>query len=91
MSPSILNNSNLSDMRMRDDFVSQTTKHLSNPWEDQIIQATKACEAWKTEVDESNRKVRVNQFHKTLRFFVVLFSLLSFRQTGLVWCDINDD
>lgn len=57
MSPSLLNNTNLSDMRMRDEFVSQTTKHMSSPWEDQILQATKACEAWKTEMEESNRKV----------------------------------
>lgn len=58
MSPSILNSTNLSDMRMRDEYnVGPTTKHLSNPWEDQLLQVTKACEAWKTEVDESNRKV----------------------------------
>lgn len=61
MSPSLLNNTNLSDMRMRDEFVSQTTKHMSSPWEDQILQATKTCEAWKTEMEESNRKV--NSFH----------------------------
>lgn len=59
MSPSILNNANLSDMRMRDEFVGQTTKHMSSPWEDQILQVTKACEAWKSEVDESNRKVNL--------------------------------
>lgn len=61
MSPSILNNSSLSDIhRLREDFVNQTTKHLSTPmWEDQILQATKACEVWKSEADESNRKVGV--------------------------------
>lgn len=58
MSPSLLNNSSLSDIhRLREDFVNQTTKHLSTPWEDQILQATKACEVWKSEADESNRKV----------------------------------
>lgn len=57
MSPSLLNNSSLSDIRLRDEFVSQTTKHIPMPWEDQILQATKACEAWKSEADESNRKV----------------------------------
>lgn len=54
----MLNNSSLSDIhRLREDFVNQTTKHLSTPWEDQILQATKACEVWKSEADESNRKV----------------------------------
>lgn len=58
MSPSLnLNNSSLSEIRLRDEFASQTSKHLSTQWEDQIIQATKACEAWKSEADESNRKV----------------------------------
>lgn len=57
MSPSLLNSSNLSDIhRLREDFVNQTTKHLSTTWEDQILQATKACEVWKSEADESNRK-----------------------------------
>lgn len=60
MSPSLLNNSSLSDIRMRDDFVNQTSKHLPSAWEDQILQATKACEAWKSEADESNRKVCTN-------------------------------
>lgn len=63
MSPSILNSSSLSDMRLRDDFVSQTSKHISIPWEDQILQASKACEAWKSEADESNRKVRIVFFY----------------------------
>lgn len=57
MSPSILNNSSLSDIRLREDFANQSSKHLPTPWEDQILQATKACEAWKSEADESNRKV----------------------------------
>lgn len=59
MSPSLLNNSNLSDIhRLREDFAS---KHLSTPWEDQILQATKACEVWKSEADESNRKVGISK------------------------------
>lgn len=67
MSPSILNNSSLSDIhRLREDFVNQTTKHLSTPWEDQILQATKACEVWKSEADESNRKVCAYLFQKNL-------------------------
>lgn len=64
MSPSLLNNSSLSDIqRLRDDFVNQTTKHLSAPWEDQFLQASKACEVWKSEADESNRKVRFSLDH----------------------------
>lgn len=62
MSPSLLNNSSLSDIRLRDDFSNQSTKHLPTPWEEQIVQVSKACEAWKTEADESNRKVS-NIFH----------------------------
>lgn len=57
MSPSLLNNSNLSDLRLRDELMSQNTKQITMPWEEQILQATKACEAWKSEADESNRKV----------------------------------
>lgn len=60
MSPSLLNNSNIGDIRMRDDFLNQSTKHLPTTWEDQLIQATKVCEAWKSEADESNRKVNTN-------------------------------
>lgn len=61
MSPSLLNNPSLNDInRLRDDFVSQNSKSLN--WEDRIMQASKACEAWKSEVDVSNRKVCVNLF-----------------------------
>lgn len=64
MSPSLLNNSSLSDIqRLREDFVNQTTKHHPNAWEDQILQATKACEVWKSEADESNRKVSIGLVH----------------------------
>lgn len=52
MSPSLLNNTSLSSIGLRDEFASQTTK--LNPWEDQILQA---CEVWKTEANKSNRKV----------------------------------
>lgn len=57
MSPSLLNNSSISDIRLRDEFSNQSTKHLPTPWEEQIVQVSKACEAWKSEADESNRKV----------------------------------
>lgn len=60
MSPSLLNNSSLSDMCLREEYANQTNKRgvdRSLRWEDQIKQATKACEAWKSEADESNRKV----------------------------------
>lgn len=61
MSPSLLNNSSLNDMqRLREDYVNQTTKHLSTPWEDQFLQVSKACEVWKSEADESNRKVNIH-------------------------------
>lgn len=66
MSPSLLNNSSLSDMRLRDDFANQSSKHLPTPWEDQILQATKACEAWKSEADESNRKVNARNIMRKL-------------------------
>lgn len=40
--------------RMRDELASQSAN-----WEDRILQASKACEAWRSEADESNRKVSV--------------------------------
>lgn len=56
MSPSLLNNSNLNELsRLRDELVNQSAKQIH--WEDRILQASKACEAWKSEADESNRKV----------------------------------
>lgn len=55
MSPSLLNSSGLNDLsRLREEIVNQT---VSKQYEERIIQATKACEAWKSEADESNRKV----------------------------------
>lgn len=35
---------------------------LKMNWEDRIMQATKACEAWRSEADDSNRKVGVEAF-----------------------------
>lgn len=56
MSPSLLNSSGLNEInRLRDELVNQTSKQMQ--WEDRILQASKACEAWKSEADESNRKV----------------------------------
>lgn len=56
MSPSLLNNPSLNEInRLRDELVNQSAKQIH--WEDRILQASKACEAWKSEADESNRKV----------------------------------
>lgn len=56
MSPSLLNSSGLNEIsRLRDELVNQSAKQIQ--WEDRILQASKACEAWKSEADESNRKV----------------------------------
>lgn len=54
MSPSIMNNPSINEMtRLREEYAHKMR------FEDRIsiIQATQACEAWKTAVDESNRKV----------------------------------
>lgn len=54
MSPSIMNNPSINEMtRLREEYAQKMR------FEDRIsiIQATQACEAWKTAVDESNRKV----------------------------------
>lgn len=57
MSPSMLNNPSLNEInRLRDEIVSQNAKQMQ--WEDRIMQASKACQAWKSEADESNRKVK---------------------------------
>lgn len=56
MSPSLLNSSGLNDIRcLREDIVNQSNKQIN--WEDRMIQASKVCEAWKSEADESHRKV----------------------------------
>lgn len=58
MSPSIMNNPSINEMtRLREEYAQKMR------FEDRIsiIQATQACEAWKTAVDESNRKVLVLQ------------------------------
>lgn len=82
MSPSLLNNSSLSDIRLRDEYVNQTTKHHSNAWEDQILQATKACEAWKSEADESNRKVCVDR-----RIYLQIREFVENSKT-IMYCDL---
>lgn len=59
MSPSMLNNPSLNEInRLRDEIVSQNAKQMQ--WEDRIMQASKACQAWKSEADESNRKVNIH-------------------------------
>lgn len=70
MSPSLLNNSSLNSIGLRDEFASQTTK--LNPWEDQFLQATKACEVWKTEANKSNRKVCIC-FREIIILAIILF------------------
>lgn len=62
MSPSIMNNPSLNEInRLRDELVTQNAKQIQ--WEERIVQASKACEAWKSESDESNRKVAfITQF-----------------------------
>lgn len=56
MSPSLMTNSSLNEIsRLRDELANQSAQKFQ--WEERILQATKACEAWKTEADESNRKV----------------------------------
>lgn len=66
MSPSLLNSSGLNEIRcLRDELVNQSAKQIH--WEDRILQASKACEAWKSEADESHRKV----IHKKYELFFV--------------------
>lgn len=55
MSPSLLNSSGLENSRLREELVNLSAKQIQ--WEDRVMQASKACEAWKSEVDDSNRKV----------------------------------
>lgn len=56
MSPSLINNPSLNEInRLRDELANQSVQ--KRHWEERILQATKACEAWKSEADESNRKV----------------------------------
>lgn len=52
----MLNNPSLNEInRLRDEFVNQSAKQIH--WDDRMMQASKACEVWKSEADESNRKV----------------------------------
>lgn len=50
-----INNSFSELARLREENANKSAQILS--WEERMIQATKACEAWKVESDESNRKV----------------------------------
>lgn len=50
-----INNSYSEISRLRDELANKGAQILN--WEEQMIQATKACEAWKLESEESNRKV----------------------------------
>uniref|UniRef100_U5ER14 Putative ring finger protein unkempt log isoform 1 n=1 Tax=Corethrella appendiculata TaxID=1370023 RepID=U5ER14_9DIPT len=53
MSPLV--NSSLSEIgRLRDELANKNAQMIN--WEEQVLQATKACEAWKLEMEESNRK-----------------------------------
>lgn len=49
-----INNSYSEYNRLREEIANKNAQMLN--WEDQIMQATKACEAWKLEMEESNRK-----------------------------------
>lgn len=65
MSPSMLNNPSLNEInRLRDEIVSQNAKQMQ--WEDRIMQASKACQAWKSEADESNRKVKCSHITRII-------------------------
>lgn len=50
-----INNSFNEIGRLREELASKNAQ--INTWEDQIIRATKACEAWKSELEENTRKV----------------------------------
>lgn len=50
-----INNSYSEISRLREELANKGAQILN--WEEQMIQATKACEAWKLESEESNRKV----------------------------------
>ncbi|KAF2366836.1 Zinc finger CCCH-type [Trinorchestia longiramus] len=45
--------------RMREELITNRAKLAS--WEEGIAQARTACEAWKREVDEANRKIKVSE------------------------------
>lgn len=57
MSPAaLLDNSSLNEInRLRGELAYQSANKTH--WEDRILMASKACEAWRTEADASNRKV----------------------------------
>lgn len=71
-----INNSYSEISRLREEIVNKNAQILN--WEDRIMQATKACEAWKQETEESNRKVCIifqvfifirNEFNFDFDFF----------------------
>lgn len=56
MSPGLLDNSSFNEInRLRGELALQSANKTH--WEDRIMLASKACEAWRTEADASNRKV----------------------------------
>lgn len=56
MSPALMDNLSLNEInRLRGELAIQSANKTH--WEDRIMLASKACEAWRTEADASNRKV----------------------------------
>lgn len=41
--------------RLRDELANKNAQMIN--WEEQVMQASNACEAWKAQMEESNRKV----------------------------------
>lgn len=77
-----INNSFNEIGRLRDELASKNAQ--INTWEDQIIRATKACEAWKSELEENTRKVCLlfllfREFLFSNCFFFVFFLDFNFR------------
>jgi hypothetical protein len=44
--------------RLRDELANKNAQMIN--WEEQVIQASKVCEAWKSEMEEGNRKVSID-------------------------------
>lgn len=71
-----INNSFNEIGRLRDELASKNAQ--INTWEDQIIRATKACEAWKSELEENTRKVGFLMVFLVLNFLnLIIFSSFS--------------
>lgn len=68
-----INNSFNEIGRLREELASKNAQ--INTWEDQIIRATKACEAWKSELEENTRKVCLSFLFSFLSFFNPTFFL----------------